>query len=314
VTRFHALLWLVLLLVGSVPAAGAPRRPHGLAALNVSALASTSERLYAAGFDEGLFVVERDGSSRRIEHPALSPHINALAWSEPSHQLWIGTARGLARCEMSRPHPSCERVGAPIAVHALLLLRDGSLLAGGDAGLTFVAGTTRSFGKKQGAPFRSVWSLAENDGRLYVGTTNGLFWGEPVAFGPGQGKLQRAAVVLGTLPDDWVTALLVVPGRLLVGTYNAGAVRFVLGSNELESDGHDPALGYVNPAGLFAFGEKGLAVASMDGLRSGAFGGTARLATSTSDVTAIAPALGGGYWVGTRHGLEWLDSLAPPRS
>ena len=47
-----------------------------------------------------------------------------------------------------------------------------------------------------------------------------------------------------------------------------------------------------------------LAVATMDGLRYGAFGGTVRLPTRASDVTAISANPIGGYWIATRLGLE----------
>jgi ligand-binding sensor domain-containing protein len=299
-----------LLLVWSAHASPAPRAVPGLSTINVAALVSTPKRLYVAGFDEGLFVVEGDGPARRFQHAGLSPHINALAWSERTQTLWLGTARGLMRCLMTR-QPRCEQVGSTSAVHALLLRSDDSLVAGGDAGLTFVGAGTRQFGKKQGAPFRSVWGLAEADGRLFVGTTNGLFWARAAAFAPGGAKLERAAVVLGSLPDDWVTALLAAPGQLLVGTYNAGVVRFAVGPSGLAADGRDGELGYVNPSGLFALDDQRLAIASMDGLHAGRLGSTTRLTTRGNDVTAIAPAHGGGYWVGTRHGLEWIASFEP---
>ncbi len=312
-TGWRWLMSIALLAWATHAAALPPGAMQGLPSLNVAALASARERLFVAGFDEGLFVVGRDGAASRFRHPAVNPHINALAWSESAQTLWLGTARGLTRCVMSEP-ARCERVGPPSAVHALLLRDDGSLIAGGDGGLTFVGGATRAFGSKQNAPFRSVWSLAEASGQLFVGTTSGLFWGEPEAFAGGGAKLERAAVVLGNLPDDWVTALLVTPAQLLVGTYNAGVVRFSRRGGKLVSDRQERALGYVNPAGLFALGEQRFAVASMDGLHAGGLGSTSPISTKTRDVTAIAPARGGGYWIGTGRGLEWIASLAPAAS
>lgn len=311
--RLAARLCLLLLLVMASPAAVAAT--HDLPELNVAALVTTPERLYVGSFDEGLFVVERDGRARPFRDPALHPHINALAWSEHARTLWVGTARGLVRCVMAG-RASCRQLGAASAVHALGMLQDGTLVAGGDAGLTFVSGgETRAFGKKQKAPFRSVWSLAELDGKLFVGTTNGLFWGAPSTFAAGGSKLERAAVVMGNLPDDWVTALLAKDGQLLVGTYNAGVVGFSLSATGLTSLGGDRALGYVNPAGLFAFDSPehdfpALAVASMDGLHVGALGATRLLPTRARDVTAVASALGGGYWIGSRRGIEWTESLS----
>ncbi|HYP90063.1 MAG TPA: hypothetical protein VEQ59_17960, partial [Polyangiaceae bacterium] len=233
-------LLLTLCSVSAPAAATSEPLLRGLPALNVSALATSSDQLFVGGFDQGLFIVGPDGSARRFEDAALSPHINALAWSESTRALWLGTARGLVRCQLSPP-TSCRRIGSVSAVHALLLLGSDSLVAGGDAGLTFVEqGEARVFGKKQSAPFRSVWALASERGRLFVGTTSGLFWGAPESFAAGGARLGRASLVLGNLPDDWVTALLPQGERLFVGTYNAGVVSFALGAEPPLSDGADP--------------------------------------------------------------------------
>jgi ligand-binding sensor domain-containing protein len=207
---------------------------------------------------------------------------------------------------------TCQRLGSTSAVHALLLRPDDTLVAGGDAGLLFVTrDATRSFGKKQSAPFRSVWALAENEGALFIGSTNGLFWGELGSFSEGRSKLQRASLVSGNLPDDWVTALLPHGDHLFVGTYNAGVVRFRYEAGALLDHGADATLGYVNPAGLTSVDANTLAIATMDGLRRGELGRTTRIATNARDVTAVVPAVGGGFWVGTRGGLEWHEALEP---
>jgi ligand-binding sensor domain-containing protein len=283
----------------------AARADAELPRINIAALAASETELFVGGFDQGLWIVARDGRARRFEDPALSPHINALVWSAAEQVLWLGTARGLTRCQ---PSGSCSRLGPGSAVHALLLRRDGSLVAGGDAGLTFVRGTrSESVGKKQGAPYRSVWALAEHsDGTVFVGATNGLFWGQASALRDGKAQLQRASIVTGALPDDWVTALLVQGGRLHVGTYNSGLVSFHAAAGRLTVDATDASLGYVNPAGVVATLDGVLAFATMDGLRSGMPGDTNLSETQARDITAILPAWQGGYWLGTRQGLEWI--------
>ena len=296
-------------LYGAV-ALAAPAMPRGLPALNVAALAASDNHLYVGSFDAGLYIVDRAGNARHFEDPALSRHINALAWSERERTLWLGTARGVTRCRMVAP-ALCTRLGPVSAVHALLLRADGSLLAGGDAGVTFIAPSslqtqTQTIGKKQAAPYRSVWALAESaDGTLFVGATNGLFWGSATAIAQGNVKLERAAVVLGNLPDDWVTALLLQGNSLHVGTYNAGVASFALDAGSLRATTNDPGAGYVNPAGLFGVDDGKLAVSSMTGLRVGAADKTLLLETQARDITALAPAHAGGSWVGTRQGLEW---------
>lgn len=262
--------------------------------VNVAALAVAGERLYVGGFDQGLFVLEPGEAPRPLEAPGLSRHINALAWSAAEHALWVGTARGLVRCRHAAAL-SCRRVGPTRAVHALLVRAGGELIAGGDDGLLFVTGKgTRLFGKKQQAPFRAVWALAESEGRLYVGATNGLFWGHSTEFRPGP-RLSRASVVQGSLPDDWVTALLRHGGALYVGTYSAGVARFATVDGKLVPDG-TPILGHVNPAGIVALSGGGLAVCTMEGLWKG------RTAAHTGDVTALVKAPSG-YWLGTRQGV-----------
>jgi ligand-binding sensor domain-containing protein len=296
---------LLLALICALASSTARAEPSTLPRLNIAALAASETDLFVGGFDQGLWIVSRAGQARHFEDAALSPHINALAWSESEQVLWLGTARGLTRC---KPSGGCARLGPASAVHALLLRRDGSLVAGGDAGLTFVNGTrSETVGKKQRAPYRSVWALAEHaDGTLFIGATNGLFWGEPEMLRDGKAPPHRASLVTGALPDDWVTALLVRAGRVHVGTYNSGLVSFRIEAGRLSTEAADASLGYVNPGGVVATLEGELAFATMDGLRSGMPGDTNLTETQGRDITAIFPAWQGGYWVGTRQGLEWI--------
>lgn len=297
----------LLLLLSATSHAEPAALPRDLPALNIAALATSKQRLYVGGFDGGLYVVERSGSVARFEDAALSPHINALVWSEQEQVLWLGTARGLTRCHMIAA-PSCSRLGPTSSVHALLLRSDSSLVAGGDAGLLFVAASgVETLGKKQAAPFRSVWALAEGaDGTLFVGATNGLFWAKSRT----SAAFQRASLVSGALPDDWVTALLVQGARVHVGTYNAGLATLRFEHARVHASSVDSSLGYVNPAGLVAVSLDTLAIATMDGLRFGAPGDTSVSETRARDITAIAPAWMGGFWIGTRAGLEWTASLS----
>jgi ligand-binding sensor domain-containing protein len=301
--RFVAALLAASVWLTSLLATAEPRLPRELESLDVSALASAGDRLYVGSFDAGVFVVERDGTSHPYADPVLGPYVNALVWSEREQVLWIGTARGLVRCPALG---GCARIGTEAGVHALLLSSSGSVIAGGDDGLSFVDGSTvRGFGKKHGAPFRSVWALAEGDGRLFAGTTSGLFFGTEREFSGRGGALGRAAIVSDLLPDDWVTALAYRDGRLFAGTYSAGVTAFRLDASGLARDALDTSLGYVNPAGVFLLGDGRLAVATMDGLRVGALGRTGSIGTRARDVTAVVSAPSGGFWIGTRGGLDF---------
>jgi ligand-binding sensor domain-containing protein len=280
-------------------------RAEPLRGVNVAALTVADDRLYVGGFDEGLFVIEPGRPARRVEPRGLSPHINALAWSSEPPALWVGTARGLSRCTRGS-ELRCRRIGDSRAVHAVLVRSNGEVVAGGDDGMLFVQGEkTRAFGKKQQAPFRAVWALAEAGEALYVGTTSGLFWGRGEDFQAGA-RLPRASVVQGSLPDDWVTALLARGDELYVGTYSAGVARFHARAGELTAGATNRALGHVNPGGLVTLGGGELAVASMEGLWRGSFSAPVRSRAHQDDTTALAPRPGaeGTYWVGTRRGLE----------
>jgi ligand-binding sensor domain-containing protein len=277
--------------------------------LDVSALVASNARLYVGSFEQGLYVLEHGRTLRPVSDAALSLHINALAWSEPDQVLWVGSARGLTRCPAGK---SCTRLGPESGVHAIAISTSGEVVAGGDAGLVFVEGDrVRTYGKKDGAPFRSVWALAEANGRLFAGTTNGLFWGTPTAFSGKHAALGRAAIVLGTLPDDWVTALSYEGDTLVSGTYSAGLAAFRATPAGLVSEDLDASPGYVNPAGITRLETGCIAVATMDGLRLGRVNETILIPTRARDVTAFISDPNGGYWIGTRAGVEFWDGACP---
>jgi len=307
-----------------VAASSAPARRVDRAALpsgDISALALSDRELFVGSFDRGLFVV-RDSTLQEASSEGLNPNINALAWQARDQLLWVGTARGTSRCaQIQSGSLSCRRVGGTSSVHAVLLLGDGTVVSGGDGGLEFLARDgriLRSFTRKQGAPFRAVWALAEGeDGTLFVGTTNGVFWGRAAAFTP-RARLTRAAMVTGELQDDWVTALLSKEGRLYVGTYNAGLASFQLTGGKLTPLGFDRELGYVNPAGISALSAGRIAVATMDGLHVGLPGAFSKVESLAEDVTSVVPVRthqGKSLaWVGTRSGLQQQLLTEPQRA
>lgn len=283
----------------------------GLPTSDISAVARDDARLFVGTFDRGLFVVSGD-AIERVDF-GVNPNINALAWDATAQALWVGTARGASRCEAALGRPlACRRVGQSVAVHALLVTRGGSIVAGGEQGVSvFGRGgrTERELGAKQRAPFRAVWALSESEqGVLYVGTTNGLFFTKTSALQrqplDGAPPFQRISFVSGELPDDWVTALATTADRLAVGTYNAGLSMFREVGAKLESADFDTSLGYVNPAGLALLSDGRIAVATMDGLRVGTPGQFRTVPTLGRDVTGVLPTSSGEYWIASRRGLE----------
>ncbi|MFZ5891183.1 MAG: hypothetical protein ACOY0T_09035 [Myxococcota bacterium] len=314
--------WAALLvsLFVSLNAVAEPRRivPPELPSGDVSAVARSQHQLFIGSFDQGLFVLRGD-AMERVES-GVNPNINALAWDERAQVLWVGTARGVSRCVSKPGMPlDCRRVGHSVSVHALLLARDGTVIAGTEQGLSLFKGdrSQSSFGAKQRTPFRAVWALAESEnGELFVGTTSGLYWTRTAALVNAAPELApsfaRASLVSGELPDDWVTALIAQAGELHVGTYNAGLVSFKVQASRLGERVADASLGYVNPAGITRLRNGQLAVATMDGLRVGTPGAFQLRATLGQDVTQVLPARAQGqYWIATRRGLERLDLEAP---
>jgi ligand-binding sensor domain-containing protein len=280
---------------------GARAIPSG----DVSALAPADGGVWVGTFDRGLYFF--DGTQvAPLADPALDPYINALAYDAARHLLWIGTAKGLVRCEATRPL-RCRRVGDRYAKHALLLLDGGRVLAGGDESLLFVGaggeveGTTT---RKQGARFRSAWALARApDGTLFVGTTSGIFYGDERTFVGAPERLRRASLVRGELPDDWVTALLFDSDELIAGTYNAGIAALIWRGGALAPSRTERGLGYVNPGGLSRLPGGELAVATMDGLRVGRFGDFRAVPTLGRDVTAVICDEQAARWVASRRGV-----------
>jgi ligand-binding sensor domain-containing protein len=285
---------------------------------DVAALAVDGERLFIGAFDRGVFEAAPGASVTAFADPAIDLDVNALLVDRAREHLYVATARGVARCAL---HPRrCERVGGRASEHALIELSNGVVLAGGDNGVLAIAPgagrVTTEYSRKSGAPFRAVWAFAEAaDGTVFVGATNGLHYGSANTFVPGEPapaklKLARAGMVTGDLPDDWVTALTLAPGQgetLHVGTYNSGVTSFRVAAGAIARSTQDVALGYVNPAGVTPLSGGRLAVATMDGLRVGASGKWATVATDARDVTAVLAApgeLAGAYWVATRHGVS----------
>jgi hypothetical protein len=299
---------IALAAVLAAPPASAQTAPGWLG--NVAALALAPEGLLVGTFDQGLYVLGRDAQVYRAREPALNQNINALHYDGSNRALWVATARGLVRCQTA-PIRECRRFGRPAEVHALLVRHDGGVLAGGEAGLTFIdrAGAVEfTLDRKHGAPFRGVWALAEaSDGTLFVGSSNGLHWAAIDRFrsaGPNKADFGRASLVTGQLADDWVTAVAISGDRVIVGLYNAGVAILRRAGHGLESVSADRGLGYVNVAGIRVLPDGKLAVSTMDGLRVGGPGSWQTIATPNPDVTAVLPGLSGArYFVGTRRGV-----------
>ena len=294
------------------------RKGIALPSANVAALAEDGDALFIGTFDAGIF--RRSGNGELVAIDAKNPNINALAWDKDRRVLWVGTARGLVRCDNGA---NCTRVGDAAGVHAIALLDGGSVVAGGEGTVSFYGPTgakENALQRKQGLPFRAVWALAVGpDKTLYIGTTSGLFYAKlaslrtaATAEATGKVAFKRVSMVSGDLPDDWVTALAAEGSALHVGTYNAGIVSFKREGEALRKNSAHPSLGYVNPAGITVLRSGELAVSTMSGLqvgRSAEAGVFRRVPTLGEDVTSVLPTSGGRTWIATRRGVMGVRAL-----
>jgi len=222
----------------------------GLPSPDVAAVAVDGARLYVGTFDRGLATIE-NGKVARVVDPAIDPQINSVAVDKGT--LWIATARGLSRGLNGKYRRFTEVDGLPSSdVHTVIALAKGGALVGTSKGAAIVREQVEPLGKKQGVTGEAVWSVAEHNGELWLGTNAGLFIGKP------GGKFRRLSKLSGELPDDWVTALAFDGDTAYVGTYAGGIVQLDKSTKKLGG-------GYVNVGGLRVIDGK-LWAATMDGL------------------------------------------------
>jgi ligand-binding sensor domain-containing protein len=148
---------------------------------------------------------------------------------------------------------------------------------------------------------RVVYAIAvASDGAVWAGTIGGaLRFGADATI-----RFDRAR---GTLPGDWVTAL--IPddhGGVLAGTYDAGVMRLAADGSSQPVPPLDGKL-WINPHGL----------ARIDGtIAAATLGQGLRLSSGTAprlpddDVTAILR-IGDTTWIGTRGGLARVPTTTP---
>jgi len=280
------------------PACTPPHRPGGgLPTSHVTALQQFDGHLYVGSFDRGLFLKDGDVWAAVDGVP---PFVNALA-ADGAH-LFVGTPKGLFRLDGAAAR--VERVELGLAgehVNGLALGAGGVLLVATGQGLVELSptgtGGARVLDERNGLPSRIAYAAVETrDGALWVATAGGVarLWG---------GGVQRFSQAAGSLPHDWVTALLPDSDGVSVlgGTYDAGVVR-------LSPDGHGarvPGLerAWVNPNGLYRAGDRLLVLTLGDGLLVAGPGAKVQVVhLPADDVTSVAPD-GASLWIGTRAGL-----------
>ncbi|HJL00350.1 MAG TPA: two-component regulator propeller domain-containing protein [Polyangiaceae bacterium LLY-WYZ-15_(1-7)] len=271
----------------------------GLPSNDLSALARTGEGLWIGTFDRGLALRRPDGSLELFDEARglLDDRVNRLA-VDAEGDLWVATDRGLV-----------ERVGGRFRLRGFLDEHVFFVAAVGEAVVAAAEGKLWRWEGERWAPFDAVPGARPQDaapmGRsLVVGSAEGL------ALDTGRGWLHLTAE--DGLPDEWVTAVAVWRGELLVGTYNGGLARLGAEGVELLAPGV-----WVNAGALVSVGSEDGAYVALGSLGEGLWlldgDELQRLGVTEGlpdeDVTALLPDGEGGLWAATRGGLA---HLTPP--
>ncbi len=260
----------------------------------VNALVAASDGSVWVGTAHGRVLHIAGGKVDALPMPSPLKPVTALA-AEDSN-LWIGTSAGLLRYHggVFRSWTTAQGLSSDTIV-ALLAERDGSLLAGTEAGLDRIDET--SVTHIVGLPSDQITALRrDRDGNLWAGTySNGLFRLSPsqdvAAYGIQQGLLNPT--VRAIFEDD--------EGSLWVGT-NGGAEQLRAGAfitwNERD--------GLVDPVARVIFEDRGGAMwaGSANGLNRWDGKTFARVERPhLNGLLAIAQTRDGAMWFGTSKGV-----------
>ena len=297
---------------GAARASESPGTARGLPTAHMTAAAPFGDRLYVGTFDGGLFATPPGGTPPPgvtfIPVAGVPPFVNTLL-AMPD-RLLIGTSQGLFTLPMgvsTEPAAAVPVSGITAHVNGLAVSNASPghpatiAVATGDGAYLIEGTSLMHLGESQGLPSRLTWAVAyDAAGALWIGTSAGLV---RLADDRPPETLSRAT---GHLPHDWVTALLPDGPDMLVGTYDAGAVRLSPDASQPAGFGHTTVVdaAWVNPGGLARVGGVPwvLTLGGGAGPLDPTGGFTPRSPAALNDVTAAA-AFGGDVWLATRGGL-----------
>ena len=201
-----------------------------LASEHVTALHEDShKRLWIGYFDRGADLVEPPGSGRRIhfEDDTLFC-VNRIKENPEDGTIAVATANGLALFDSSgKLRQVLDQRSGLIASHVTDVLFRPSEEAGSfltvatPAGLSFIDhGSISSIYAFHGLVNNHIYTLAELGGTSYVGTLGGVSVLK-------SGLIQASFTTANSeLRQNWITASAIFEGRLFLGTYGSGVVRF----------------------------------------------------------------------------------------
>jgi ligand-binding sensor domain-containing protein len=210
---------------------------------NISALALDSAgRLWVGYFDHGLDIVDTD---RRRITPVQDERIfcvNRIVQSTDGQQMAVATANGLVLFDAAGTQRQVlTRADGLIASHVTdVAERARGWVAATPAGLTFIAGATRSVSVFHGLINNHVYTLGLDGGTLLAGTLGGVSVLDAERVKTGYTTANSG------LRTNWVTALARVDGDWFAGTYGGGVERLDEAGVWRGFDGMPPGV-VVNP-------------------------------------------------------------------
>ncbi|MBL8112522.1 MAG: hypothetical protein JNK60_06530, partial [Acidobacteria bacterium] len=196
--------------------------PASLPLPHVNALAISGDTLWAGFFEGGLASAPLNGGDLRLSPIPGDALFGVNALLPAGDALYVASLRGAFRVDGGKP-VALEGAGAAFS---LALLPSG-LAVGYGQGVALPG--PRLLSAFHGLPGNQAYALAPDGDALWVGTPSGLGRLE------GSKVTQRTTTGDGVLPHPWVTALVTVPGGVLVGTYGGGVARVTLSAGRLAS-------------------------------------------------------------------------------
>ena len=206
---------------------------------------TSGKQVYIGTMHHGLFVSNDDATTWRTEGSGLSQAIaiNAIAYDELQHHLWIATSTGVYRSDDAGASWQALNTGFPAGTVATAI--QSATNAGGDAALLY-AGTTKGFylSNDAGAHWTSIAALqyvyirqilvdfrSRNAATVYVATNVGLFRSDDSG--------QKWAGVGSNIPRDQTVYALAIGAKQATQLYAASNNVYLYPGNS--STGLDPA-------------------------------------------------------------------------
>ncbi len=198
----------------------------GLSGNSVGALLAESDgSVWIGTFGAGIDCLRGTKFTNYSTKEGLPDHEVRSIFRDHQGRLWVGTAKGIAVLEHNRFQSYSSKNLPPSPVNAIAEDLHGNLWIGTDAGLGTIRGNGEAeFGASAGLPVDPILALyvePREDGRIWVGTTNGLL---------GLASNTESVQIEQQLSEQIVNALYEDrEGSLWVGTTTTGLSRLTSG-------------------------------------------------------------------------------------